>query len=150
MSSVTFPTTGTIATRAAVEDLSGKTFTDPITLEEQGSTPSNPSAGDRKLYAKTDGKLYHLDSSGLETQVGAGAGGGVNYHDDFDCDNISKVSTYDDVTAATDGTGGTPNVTASSETSSPIAGTASYKLTKDAADRQHEGWAIDSDTLDSS
>ena len=72
MSSVTFPTTGTIATRAAVEDLSGKTFTDPITLEEQGSTPSNPSAGDRKLYAKTDGKLYHLDSSGLETQVGAG------------------------------------------------------------------------------
>ena len=96
MSSVTFPSTGTIVTQAATEDLSNKTFTDPVTLEEQGSTPTTPSSGDRKVYAKTDGKLYHLGSDGIEKAVGSGAGGGVNYHDDYECDNISKVSEYDD------------------------------------------------------
>lgn len=56
------------------QDLSGKTFTDPITLQEQGSTPSTPATGDKKIYPKTDGKLYTLDDGGVETEVG-GAGG---------------------------------------------------------------------------
>lgn len=150
MSSVTFPSTGTIVTRTATEDLSGKTFTDPITLEEQASSPSAPSSGDRKLYSKTDGKVYHMGSDGVEKAVGSGAGGGVNYHDDYDCDNIAKVSTYDDGAATpTDGTGGTVNyASAALETSSPLAGTASYKLSKSANTAQGEGWAVDSNTLD--
>lgn len=99
----------------------------------------------------TSGQALKTDGAGaLSWGDASGAGGGgVNYHSDFDCNDISKVVTYDDVSAATDGTGGTPNVTATLETGSPIAGTASYKLTKDAFDRQHEGWAIGSDTLDS-
>ena len=36
---------------------------------EQGSTPSAPAAGSRKLYFKTDNKLYIQDESGTETVV---------------------------------------------------------------------------------
>jgi len=37
------------------------------------TTPANPTAGRFKLYFKSDGLLYRLDSSGLEQQVGGGA-----------------------------------------------------------------------------
>jgi hypothetical protein len=45
-----------------------------VGFAEQGSTPANPSAGNRKLYFKTDGKLYKLNSAGTEVEV-AGSGG---------------------------------------------------------------------------
>lgn len=47
------------------------TFEEPLVVKELG-TPSNPSSGYRKLYVKTDGNLYVLDSIGNESQVGAG------------------------------------------------------------------------------
>lgn len=40
----------------------------------QASTPSTPAAGTHKLYFKTDGNLYQLDSMGQEVQTGAGSG----------------------------------------------------------------------------
>ena len=40
---------------------------------------SSPSAGRRRLGLKTDGKLYLRDSSGNESVVGSGSGGGTNY-----------------------------------------------------------------------
>lgn len=43
---------------------------------QQIATPSNPSAGFNKIYTKSDGLLYKLDSSGNEVLVGSGAGGG--------------------------------------------------------------------------
>lgn len=46
-------------------------------LADQITTPTNPAAGKNKLYFKSDGKLYKLDSGGTETEVGAGAGGSV-------------------------------------------------------------------------
>jgi hypothetical protein len=36
----------------------------------QISTPSNPTSGYNKLYFKSDGKLYRLNSSGVETLIG--------------------------------------------------------------------------------
>lgn len=46
------------------------------------ATPSNPAATKVRVYAKTDGYLYTLDSSGNERQLGAAStssgGGGVN------------------------------------------------------------------------
>lgn len=48
---------------------------DTILFKEQGSTPSNPSSGYRKAYIKSDGKLYGLDSSGTESELGGGGGG---------------------------------------------------------------------------
>ena len=72
----------------------------------------------------------------------------TNYFKDVEANDVSNVSTYDDVSAAVNLDGGTPNVTATLETSTPLSGGASYLLTKDAVDRQHEGWAIPSESLD--
>jgi hypothetical protein len=115
---------------------------------EQASTPSTPSAGVKKLYAKTDGKVYTLDSTGLEKQVGAGAGSGSkNYLVDlFDGTSLTGINRYADAAAATpvDGTGGTPSITAAAlNTTTPLRGTSSQRLSKPAANEQGEGWAID-------
>lgn len=48
------------------------TFLQPLALEEEGTTPSNPPAGQRKLYFKNDGLLYQLNSSGVEVLVSSG------------------------------------------------------------------------------
>ena len=45
-------------------------------MEELSSTPSTPASGKKKLYPKTDGKLYTLNSAGTEVEVGAGGSGG--------------------------------------------------------------------------
>jgi hypothetical protein len=145
------PISGDIVGTTDTQDLSAKTFTDAITLEEQGSTPSTPASGDKKFYAKTDGKLYSLDSGGNEIEVGAGGGGGgVQYiNEDFET-GVTNLVAYADVAGATpvDGTGGTPNVTVTAEASSQLIGTTSAKITKDAANRQGEGVAIVSETID--
>ena len=74
-SSATFPTSGTIMTRTATEDISGKTFLDALLLTELGSTPSTPSAGDKKIYClSTDDKCYQLNDAGVETELGGGTG----------------------------------------------------------------------------
>lgn len=59
---------GTFVVDAAVQTISGKTFSDAIT-GVQISTPSNPSAGRDKLYFKSDNRLYTLNPSGTETLV---------------------------------------------------------------------------------
>ena len=69
------PITGAIVGDSDTQDLSNKTFTDAITLEELSATPSNPAAGDKKFYAKNDGKIYTLDDGGNEVEVGSGSGG---------------------------------------------------------------------------
>jgi len=58
-----------------------KIRTDIQTLEEQSSSPSTPDAGDKKFYAKDDGKIYTLDDTGSEVELGAGGGSG-NYNVD--------------------------------------------------------------------
>ena len=59
------------ATNTEAQDISGKTFTDGITLQEV-ATPSDTATGDQKLYPKSDGLLY---SKGVvaspEIKVGA-------------------------------------------------------------------------------
>lgn len=71
-------------TKTGTETVTNKTLTSPvlttptvnvILATEQGSTPSNPSAGTRKIYVKTNGKAYLLDSAGLETELGSSGGG---------------------------------------------------------------------------
>jgi hypothetical protein len=54
-------------------------------------------------------------------------------------------ATYADAagTSPVDGTGGSPNVTISTTSSSPISLDNSYLLVKDAANRQGQGWSYD-------
>ena len=48
-----------------------------MNIDGQASTPANPSAGFYKVYIKDDGRAYMLNSSGLESGLGSGGGGGA-------------------------------------------------------------------------
>jgi len=71
--------TGDVVGTSDTQTLTNKT-TDILTWDDQGSTPSNPSAGFYKTYFKTDGKLYRLNSAGVETEIG-GSGGSVTQNE---------------------------------------------------------------------
>jgi hypothetical protein len=75
-------TTGSISGAAGI-------FTGALSLSEI-ATPASPSAGVRKLYFKSDGFLYRLNSSGVESLVG-----------------ITLASTHDNRLIRSDGTGAT-------------------------------------------
>jgi len=137
---------------AASVTLTNKTLTSPIVnlanFTEQGSSPGSPSAGQKLLYAKTDGKVYTKDSAGLESQVGAGAGGsGKNYLQDlFSGESVTGINRYADAVAASpvDGTGGSSSLTAAAlNTSTPLRGLSSQRLSKTAVNEQGEGWSYD-------
>lgn len=143
----------TVVTLDNTQTLTNKTLTSPVittptidiaSMTEQGSTPSSPSAGTRKLYVKDDGYPYLLDSAGTETRIGTGTSTGINYILNPDAETATTGwTTYDDGASATpvDGTGGTVTTTLTRVTSSPIRGAAMFRITKDASDRQGEGVA---------
>jgi hypothetical protein len=131
--------TSTLSVKTATETLSGKTFSDPVTLTEV-ATPAAPSATHRKVYTKSDGKLYHMGSDGIEKAVGSGAGGGginlltlgstysIDNQDDSDVEStLGRWAVYADAagTAPVDMTGGSPGSTVARTTSSPLNGAAS-------------------------
>lgn len=148
-STATFPTSGIVVTEAASETLTNKTLIDPelsaSALFDQIATPANPASGKNKLYVKSDNKAYLLNSAGVETAIGTGTGtGAVNYiaESDFEDGLITGWVRYvGGTTTPTNGTGGSPNanVTFTASSSSPLRGTYSGLLTKDANNRQGEG-----------
>ena len=103
LTSVTLPTTGTLATLAGSEQLSNKTLVEPVidnfAAFNQESTPAAASAGTVRVYAKTDNKLYKMDSTGAEAAIGSGSGsGGVNYLVDW-YDSSKPIGTVSTVAA---------------------------------------------------
>lgn len=93
-------------------------------------------------------KAYLWDGSAL-VEVGSGSGsGGINYITNSDIEvDISGYSTYADAAGLSpvDGTGGSPNITISRNTTTPLHGLADLKISKDAVNRQGEGCSFDFD-----
>jgi len=134
----------------STQTLSNKTYANPLITgaitSAQTTTPANPASGENKLYFKADGKLYTLDSSGNEAIVGSGTGGVKNLITNGNADDTSSsiFVPYADAasTRPVDGTGGSPTVTTSMTTSTPLDGTKSFLLTKPASNVQGQGWSV--------
>jgi len=95
----------------------------------------------------TNGKTYKkigaLDTDWSE--LGSGIGG-INYVTNTDAEaGTTGWSTYADAAGAqpVDGTGGSPSVTWTRSTTTPLRGTADFNFAKDAANRQGQGVATD-------
>lgn len=71
--------TGSVVGTSDIQTLSNKTIGDSVTLTNI-STPSNPSSGFIKVYSKSDSKIYKLDHTGVETEIGVGTAGDVAAH----------------------------------------------------------------------
>jgi microcystin-dependent protein len=130
--------------------LNTPTIQGDTTINELGSTPANPAAGNHKLYYKNDGKLYTLDSAGNEVEVGSGGGGGgKNYIDDTSANIDNTVGSWlTDDGAGSASAGLTLSVTA--VVGELLAGVGSLKLVKDAADRNGHFIKVASETIDPS
>jgi hypothetical protein len=139
----------------SIDNLSNKT----ITLSDiDGGTASNTSRLTLGKAAKatldsltrkagtlwfdtTSLKPYYDDGTNLNL-VGSGSGGVKNYITTGDAETgTTGFATYADAAGASpvDGTGGSPSVTWTTSSSSPLAGTNSFLLTKGASNRQGDG-----------
>ena len=121
-----------------------------IQLMQAIATPATPAAG-LKIYAKSDNKVYTKTALGVESVLGSGGAGGINYITNPDIEsNATGYNAYANAAAArpTTGTGGVPTVTAARSTVTPLRGTASLLYTKPASNVQGQGFSYDF-TIDS-
>lgn len=112
----------------------------PKMTQTQRDAISSPTAG-LQVFNTTTNKLNVYTGSAW-TEAGSSAGG-INYlTPDNDAEaGVGSWATYADAAAATpaDGTGGSPAVTWTASSSSPLRGLSSFVLTKDASNRQGQG-----------
>lgn len=123
----------------------------------QIATPASPAASSLSVYSKNDNKLYKLTSAGVESEIGAGALGGFNFltmvtgsfaqtqtdNSNFE-GSIGGWALYNDGAnaAPTAMNGGTPTGTTLVTTgTNPLDGASSLQFTKDAANRQGQGFS---------
>lgn len=105
---------------------------------------------DTKIYVSALSINKTLDDAITDGDIGSGSGG-INYISNPDAEqNATGHVAYADAAAATpvDGTGGSPNITITRSTSAPLRESASFLITKDAANRQGQGVSVDF-TIDS-
>jgi hypothetical protein len=140
---------GTTATQALTgKDIDGGTASDTSRITIPKNTTTNLTGLTRKqgtlVYDTTANSLKVDDGATLQT-VGGGGQGGINYISAYDAEpatgGLTGWTAYADAAGATpvDGTGGSPTATWTLNTSTPLRNTTSFRLTKDAANRQGEG-----------
>lgn len=152
VSSITSTTLGYLDATSSIQTqintkvtASAAAITSALTMDEVAA-PSTPASGKFAIYPKSDGKLYTLNDAGTETEVGAGGSSGINYIDNPNAEtDASGYVAYADAAGSSpvDGTGGSPNITITRSTSSPLRGVASFLITKDAVNRQGQGVSYD-------
>lgn len=69
------------------------TYYNPLDLAELSATPANPPSGFRRIYSKSDGKLYQKTSGGVETQLDNVAGGGSSAYTVVSVTAVAYTST---------------------------------------------------------
>ena len=122
---------------------------DELTIAAQSADPTNP----------VEGQIFNSDGTSRAAglwQYTSGAWIKVNrpeitryINEDFET-GVANLVAYADAAGTTpvDATGGSPTLAVSAETSSPLIGSTSAKLTKTASNLQGEGVAIVSETID--
>ncbi len=89
--------TGSVVGTTDTQTLSNKTLSNPLVNGyaefDEIATPATPGANKNRIYFKSDGKFYRIDDLGVETEVGAGGGGGTSFSDaDFEVyDNVDNT-----------------------------------------------------------
>lgn len=103
------------------------------------------------LIYDTATQRWRIIGGGAGGTSGGSGSGGINYIENPDAEtDTAGWATFADAAASrpVDGTGGSPTVTWTRSTSSPLRDTANFLFTKDAANRQGEGVSYDF-TIDS-
>lgn len=117
-----------------------------LTLTPQSSDITSPANGMLEVSDGTvreKGAYIYQDSAW--TKLGASSSSGINYIANGQGTSATGWVCYQDASAVSpvDGTGGSPTVTLTVNSSSPLRGVSDLILTKDAADRRGEGVAYD-------
>lgn len=98
------------------------------------------------LVYGTDTKKAYIDNGTDLIAVGSGSGGAVNLITDGDAENATSsiFIPYADAAASrpVDGVGSSADVTTAVTSTAPLTGAKSFTITKDAVNRQGQGWSI--------
>lgn len=130
--------------------ITGADFRTPSRLDFKQDTFANlvtyaiTASNGQAVYATDTKAAYIVKDAELAAMGGAG-GGGINYIPDPQSELVTTVwIPYADAagTSPVDGTGGSPVVTVSNSTSSPLRGLRSLVMVKDAANRQGNGISV--------
>jgi hypothetical protein len=97
------------------------------------------------IYNSTTGAIEYFDGAVWKKLLESSSK--INYFSDFWAKNLNKFIIYNNSSGETPttGVGGTPNITKSLNTSTPIIETSSYRMSKDANNRQGQGFSITTD-----
>lgn len=117
-----------------------------VEYDPQASDPANPTEGQLFYSDGTSRAQGFWEYDGTQWNPLGTSAGGINYIANPDAEGgTTGYAAYADAAQAdpVDGSGGSPTVTITTTSTDPLRGVNSFLLTKDAADRQGEGFSTD-------
>lgn len=116
----------------------------PVMTEAQRDLIASPVAG--QCIYNSDKKTQNIYEGTKWIALGGGGVGGINYIENYSLDDeLTGYVAYADAAGenVVDGAGGSPTVTCTRNTTTPLRGLGDLKITVDAANRQGEGCSYD-------